>query len=50
MMRMPSKKEMELHDKIAMWLIPGDVEGQPAKIKDNAPEEIKKAYEEWLTL
>lgn len=50
MMRMPSEREIELHRRIAPWLIPGEVEGQPAKLKDNAPEEIKAAYEEWLKL
>ena len=50
MMRMPNKKALELHFKIAPWLIPGEVEGQPAKLKEDAPEEIKEAYEEWLRI
>ena len=48
MMRMPSKKEIELHERIAPWLIPGEVEGEPAKLKPDAPEDIKRAYKEWL--
>lgn len=50
MMRKPSEKKVKLHKKIAPWLIPGEIEGQPAKLKDNAPKEIKAAYEEWLRM
>ena len=45
-----SKKEIELHEKISKWLIRGDIEGEPAKLKEDAPEEIKKAYKEWLSI
>ena len=50
MMQNPNPKKIELLHKIAPWLIPGEVEGQPAKLKDDAPEDIKKAYKEWLLL
>lgn len=50
MMRKPSEKAIKLHMKIAPWLIPGEIEGQPAKLKPEAPEEIKKTYEEWLKI
>ena len=48
MMYKPSDEKLELLYKIAPWLIPGEVEGQPAKLEPDAPEEIKELYEKWL--
>ena len=50
MMVNPDPREVELLDTLAPWLIPGEVEGHPAKLKEDAPEEIKEAYKEWLSL
>ncbi len=47
MMRLPSKRELELYRRIKPWF---DFLGEmPALIAD-APENIKKDFEEWLKL
>lgn len=50
MMVKASNRERELINQLAPWLITSEKEGEPAKLKPNVPEEIKKAYEEWLKL
>ena len=50
MMVNPDPRRIELLYKTAPCLIPGEAEGQPSKLKEDAPEEIKEAYNEWLSL
>ena len=50
MLSIKSDREIELLDKIAPWLIMSMKDGEPAKLKPDAPEDIKAAYEEWLKL
>ncbi len=48
MMVRASDREIELLDRIAPWLITSLKDGEPAKLKPDAPEEIQKLYQEWL--
>lgn len=50
MMRNPKKGEVEILHKIIPWLIISEKDGEPAKLKPDAPDEIKKLYEEWLSM
>lgn len=50
MMVKASSREIELLNQLAPWLIISEKDGEPAKLKPDAPEEIKELYEEWLNL
>ncbi len=50
MMVKASNKERELINQLAPWLITSEKDGEPAKLKPDAPDEIKKLYEEWLSM
>ncbi len=47
MMRLPSERELELYHRIKPWL---DLLGEMPALKKDAPDEIKKDFEEWLKL
>ena len=47
MMRLPSERERELFLELAPWF---DQIGEMPALKANAPENIRKDFEEWLEL
>ena len=47
MMRLPSERERELLLELAPWF--DHIKDKPA-IKENAPDNVKKDFEEWLKL
>ena len=47
MMRLPSERELELYHRIKPWF---DFLGKMPALKANAPENIRKDFEEWLEL
>ncbi|SEK68471.1 hypothetical protein [Ruminococcus albus] len=50
MMAKASNREIELLNQLAPWLIISEKDGEPAKLKPDAPDEIKKLYKEWLNM
>lgn len=47
MMRLPSEREQVLYKRLKPWFAFSE---DIPKIKENAPSEIKKDFEEWLEL